>query len=88
MHGGLNAALAMGNAGDRKAHLDARQGPEDRQIVGVAEMPDPEDLACELGQTGAERDVEPLQRNRPEGVGVVPLRHDERGQRGGMVPTF
>src|SRR5205807_6747714 len=58
IHRRLHAALAVRHAGEREPHLDAGERPHDGQIVGVAEVADAEHLAGELGEAGAERNVE------------------------------
>ena len=50
------------------------------QCVEVAEMPDPKDLALDLAEAVAERQVEPVEHDPAEGVGVVARRHQHRGQ--------
>jgi len=70
----------MRHSRQRQAHLDAGERPAERQIVEEAEMADAEHLAGELAKTGAERHIEVIEHCRPEGVGVVPIGHDDRRQ--------
>ena len=82
--GGLHAAGLVRHLGEAEGHLDAAQRAHQHQVVEVAEMADAEDLAGDLGQALAERHVEVLQRHLAEGVGVVALGHDDRGERAGI----
>src|SRR3954470_1968753 len=72
---GEHAALLVRHAGEREAHLDARQRPGEREIVEVAQVPDAENLAGETPQARPERHVVRLEDRAPERVGVVPGGH-------------
>src|ERR1700730_3057269 len=85
IHRRLHAALAVRHAGEREAHLDTGEGADDGQVVGVAEMADAEHLAGELGEAGAERNVEMLERGLAEAVGVLAFGHHHRGERRGII---
>src|SRR4029077_19909428 len=86
IHRGLHAALAVRHAGEREAHLDPRERADDREIVGVAQMPDAEHLAGDLREASAKRAVEMLQRGLAECIRIVPGRHHDRCERGGIMP--
>src|ERR1043166_4423603 len=70
IHRRLHASLAVRHAGEPQAPLDPGQAADDGQIVGIAEMADAEPLAGELRKTGAERNVEVLERGLAEAIGV------------------
>src|SRR6266540_4247143 len=72
---------AMHSPRDRKRIERAQDG----QIVGVAEMADAEELAGDLGQAGAERDVEMLERHLAELIGVMARRHQHGRERRRIV---
>src|SRR5438105_4673966 len=57
-HRGLYASDAMRHLGECERHLDASERADDGEVVGVAEMADAKDLAGELAEAGAERNVE------------------------------
>src|SRR5229473_3412444 len=52
LHRGLHALLFHRNRGERKPHFDPGERAHQHQIVEVAEMPDAEHLAAELGEAG------------------------------------
>src|SRR5262245_8149551 len=85
IHRRLHAALAVLHAGERQPHLDAGTRAHDGEIVGVDEMADAEDLARELGEPGAEGDVEVLERGLAEAVGVLAFRHQHGRERRGII---
>src|SRR6266496_4927090 len=58
VEGGDDAALLEGDAGEREAHLDAGERARQHEVVEVAEVADPERLALQLAEAGAERHVE------------------------------
>src|SRR3989338_5763444 len=60
IQGRRHAPPGEGNAGEGQTHLHPAQGPGEHQIVEVPQVPDPEDLALQLSQAGAEGHVEPL----------------------------
>ncbi len=62
-------------------HLDARQRAHQHQLVEMPDMGDPERLALELVEAGAERHVEIVEHDFPEMVGVMAFRHHDAGQR-------
>src|SRR4030042_1695902 len=55
------AAPGVRHAGERQSHLDAAQRAGQRQIVQVAQMPDPEHAALDLAEAGAERPLETVE---------------------------
>src|SRR3979409_469166 len=79
-HGGLHAPVAVRDFGKTEAHFDARERAENRQIVGVSEVPDPENLVGKPGEAGAERHVEVLEHHLAQAVGAMPGRHEHGGQ--------
>src|SRR5665213_3886648 len=65
------ATLAMRNAGDLQAHLDAAQGSCQHQIVKITEVSNAESLVLQFAEAGAERHVEALQNHLAEAIGGV-----------------
>ena len=59
------------HAGEREPHLDAAQRAHQHQLVEVAEVTDAERASLQPAEAGAERQVEALEDDRPERVGVV-----------------
>ena len=59
----------MFDARGSEPHLDPRQGPDQHQIIDPAEMADPEHLACDFAQTGAQRDIEAVENDRAHRIG-------------------
>ncbi len=85
VHRRLHAALLVRDAGERERHLGEAERADQRAIVDVAEMADAEDLAGDLAEAGAERDVVLLQRDLAEAVGVMARRHQDAGQHGRLL---
>src|SRR5262249_13646646 len=88
IHRRLHAAFAVRDAGKREAHLDPRERADDGEIVGVAEMADAEHLAGKLGEAGAERNIEMLERGLAEAVGVLALGHQHGREGRGIILRF
>src|SRR5437763_14607363 len=60
VHGGLHAALSMGDAAKGERHLGPGKRAEDGQVVGVAEVTDTKHFARVIAETHSIRDVELL----------------------------
>lgn len=76
----LRRRRPMRHARSGETHLDAGQGPNQRQFVALAEVTNAKHLAGELAQTGAERHVVGIEHGLAELVGVVPRRHQHSRQ--------
>ena len=61
----------MRHAGGRQTEFYARERAKKAEFVAFAEMADAEDLAGDLAEAGAERDIVFLQRDLAEAVGVM-----------------
>src|SRR6266404_6201350 len=72
----------MRHVSEIEPHLDARQRAHQHQVVEVSDMADPEQLALDLVEPGAERHVEILQHHFAEIVRVVALGHHHAGEPG------
>src|SRR5690606_41527804 len=73
LHRRLDAPGLDRHARELQSHLYPAEGPDEREVVEVAEVADPEDLPRELAEPRAERHVELLEDDPPDLVGVVPL---------------
>src|SRR4051794_25312837 len=62
-------------------HFDPAQRAAQHQVVEMAKMPDPEDLAFHLAETGAERHVEAVEDDLANTVGIMAFGHHHRGER-------
>src|SRR6478672_9874422 len=80
LHRRLDSAPGNPDAGELEPHLAAGERAEQRQVVAVAEMADPEHAALDLAEAGAEREVEALVDQPAHRVGVDAGRHDHAGQ--------
>ena len=69
-----------------QAHFHAGERAEQRQIVDVAEMADAERLAGELAETGAERNVEMVERDGAKASASCPSGSITPVKRGRMQP--
>src|SRR6185312_15610355 len=85
---GHEAAGAVWYAPQAKAHFNAAQRAGEHEIVERAEMADSKHLAGELAKSGSERHVEVPEDHVPKAIGIVPLRHHDRGQRTGVLERF
>ena len=74
----LHAALLVRDAGERQRHLGVGQRAHERAVVEVAEMADAEIFAGVAAEARAIGDVEGLEREIAEGVGVVAVRQHHR----------
>ena len=83
---GGDAAAGERHAGRREPHLDAAERAGEHEVVEVAEMADAEDLAFQLAEPRAERHVEPFEHDLAKRVGIVTVRHHDRGQRAAVFP--
>src|SRR5262245_5780742 len=81
VHRRLHAALLVRDAGERQRHLRDAQRADEHAVVDVAEMADAEILAGVAADARAVGDVEGVEREVAEGVGVVALRHHHRVDR-------
>src|SRR5436190_23180675 len=70
----LHATLLVRNAGELQRHLGDAERADQRAVVDVAEMADAEVLAGVGAEARAVGDVECVERERAELVGVVALR--------------
>ena len=68
-----------------QAHLHTAQGSRQREVVEVPEVTDPEHSPGELAQPGAQRHVVTAQGDLTYGVRVVRVRHEDCGQRAGVL---
>src|SRR6266542_2423053 len=75
------AALLERDAGEREAHLDTGERARQHEVVEVAEVADPERLALQLAEAGAERHVEALEDGLPQRVRVVAGGREHRRDR-------
>src|SRR4029079_1957728 len=79
VHRRLHAALLVRNVGKRERHLGCGQAAQHHRVVDVAEMPDAEHLAGEAPEARAVRDIELLERQRTERLGVMTFGHQHGG---------
>src|SRR5262245_57198956 len=78
---GLHAAFLVRNADERQRHLGGGQRAQEHALVQVAEMADTEVLAGVAAEARAIRNVEGVEREVAERVGVVALGQQHRGER-------
>ena len=71
VHRRLHAALLVRDAGQGQRHLGDAERADQRAVVDVAEVADAEILAAVLAEARAVRDVEMVERQRAELVGVA-----------------
>src|SRR5262245_2427844 len=81
----LHAALLVRDARERQRHLRDAQRADKHAVVDVAEMADAEILAGVAAEARAIGNVEGVEREVAEGVGVVAVRHHHRGDRRRMI---
>src|SRR6266540_5036844 len=84
----LNAARTIGDAGRREPHFDAGQRAGERQVVQVAQMPDPEYATLELREPGTERQVEAIENQVAQPITVMAFGHHDRGERVAVFGRF
>src|SRR5882672_8212552 len=77
VHRGLHAFLLHLDARKRESHFNACQRSHQHEVVEISQMPDAEHLAAELGEAGAERQVEGIQDHFAHAVGVVAGGHQD-----------
>src|SRR5258708_30309039 len=78
---GEHAALLVRHAGERKPHFNPGERAGERQIVEVAEVPDPENLPGEFSQARAQPHLVGFDNDLAQRVGVVAGGHHYRGER-------
>src|SRR5437667_1592133 len=80
VHRRLRSTFAMRDGGKSEPHFHAGERAAEHEIVEVTQMTDAEDLAGDLAQALAQRHVEAVEHDLPEGIGVVSCRQDDAGK--------
>ena len=75
----------MRYSGDGQAHFHAGQRAHQAEIVEIAQVADPENLAFELRKPHPKRHIEVLQDDRSQFVCVVAGRHHHCGEHGRVL---
>ena len=81
----LDAAFAVRNVGEAKAHRYAAQRARQHQVVEVAKVADPKNLAFHLTKPGPEGHVKVIEDETAHRVGVVPVGQQDSRERVGVL---